>query len=102
MMKSKVKLFVVCVNKQHNKVFSCWENKQRSKIFESKQDQKYFRFLAEDQDSGRREYLISRNTMLDVTDLTLASVRVSNARVVSITGDILQGHSPGSVEVQVG
>ena len=45
--------------------------------------------------------MISRNTLLDVTDLTLASVRVSDARVVSITGDIIQGHSPGSVTLQV-
>ena len=60
-----------------------------------------FRFLAEDSDSGRREYLISRSTMLDVTDLTLTSVRVSDPRVVSITNNILQGHSPGTVTVQV-
>ena len=60
-----------------------------------------FRFLAEDQNSGRREYLISRERQLEVTDLTLASVRTSDPRLVSITGTILQGHHPGAADIQV-
>ena len=60
-----------------------------------------FRFLAEDPDSGRRDYLISRNTFLDVTDLTLASVRASDPRVASVTGNIIQGHTSGAVNITV-
>ena len=60
-----------------------------------------FRFLAEDPDSGRRDYLISRNTFLDVTDLTLASVRVSDPRVASVSGNIVQGHTSGAVNITV-
>ena len=59
------------------------------------------RFLAEDPDSGRRDYLISRNTFLDVTDLTLASVRVSDPRVASVSGNIVQGHTSGAVNITV-
>ena len=39
--------------------------------------------------------------MLDVTDLTLASVRVSDPRVVSVMGGSIQGHTPGAATIQV-
>ena len=59
------------------------------------------RFLAEDPNSGRREYFISRDTLLDLTDLTVSSVRASDPRIVSVTGTTLQGHNPGSADIQV-
>ena len=61
------------------------------------------RFLAEDPDSGRRDYLLSRGTLLDVTDLTLASVRVSDPRVASwdLATGLIQGHTPGTASIQV-
>ena len=61
------------------------------------------RFLAEDPDSGRRDYLLSRGTLLDVTDLTLASVRVSDPRVASwdLASGLIQGHTPGTASIQV-
>ena len=59
------------------------------------------RFLAEDPNSGRREYLISRERQLGVTDLTLASVKTSDPRLVSVTGTTLQGHHPGTADIQV-
>jgi len=61
----------------------------------------FARFLAEDPDSGRRDYLISRTTMLDVTDLTMASVRVSDPRVASVMDGRVQGHTPGSVNITI-
>ena len=62
---------------------------------------KSFRFQAEDPNSGRREHLISRNTMLDVSDLTMASIRVSDPRVASVMDGVIQGHTPGSADIQV-
>ena len=57
--------------------------------------------MAEDPDSGRRDYLISRNTLLDVTDLTMASVRVSDPRVASVMDGVVAGHIPGTVNITV-
>ena len=45
--------------------------------------------------------MISRTTMLDVTDLTMASVRVSDPRVASVMDGRVQGHTPGSVNITV-
>ena len=59
------------------------------------------RFLAEDPDSGRRDYFISRNTLLDVTDLTRRSLRSSDPRVARLEGTKVQGASLGRTEVQV-
>ena len=59
------------------------------------------RFLAEDPNSGRREYFLSRETRLEVTDLTLGSVRTSDPGAVSLTGTSIQGHRPASVQIQV-
>ena len=70
-------------------------------LYSDKYSQYLLRFLAEDQNSGRREYLISRERQLDVTDLTLASVRTTDPRLVSISGITLQGHHPGSADIQV-
>ena len=39
--------------------------------------------------------------MLDVTDLTMASVRVSDPRVASVMDGRVQGHTPGSVNITV-
>ena len=59
------------------------------------------RFLAEDPDSGRRDYFISRNTLLDVTDLTRRSLRSSDPRVARLEGTKVQGASLGRTEIQV-
>jgi len=61
----------------------------------------YARFLAEDPDSGRRDHFISRNSMLDVTDLTKRALRAADPRVVSVTGTTIQGHTIGRTEIQV-
>ena len=61
----------------------------------------YARFLAEDPDSGRRDHFISRNSMLDVTDLTKRALRALDPRVVSVTGTTIQGHTIGRTEIQV-
>lgn len=61
----------------------------------------YARFLAEDPDSGRRDHFISRNSMLDVTDLTKRALRALDPRVVSVTGTTIQGHTVGRTEIQV-
>ena len=59
------------------------------------------RFLAEDPDSGRRDYYISRNSLLDVTDLTRRSLRSSDPRVARLEGTKVQGASLGRTEIQV-
>lgn len=61
----------------------------------------YARFLAEDHDSGRVNYFVSRRTWLRVTDLVLTLLRVSDPRIASLRGRIIQGRSMGRTEVQV-
>jgi transmembrane protein 132 len=59
-------------------------------------------FLAEDPDSGRKEYFPSRSTQLDVTELVVKrSLRIVNSRIAILKGDILQGRSPGKTDVKV-
>ena len=62
----------------------------------------FSRFTAEDPDSGRREYFVSRGSQLDVTELTKKGIRVQDPRVLNIRGTVLRGVSVGRSEVQVG
>jgi hypothetical protein len=59
------------------------------------------RFLAEDPDSGRRDTFLSRSTQLDVTELTLRSLRTADPRVASLAGNLVRAHAVGRTEVQV-
>ncbi|GLH03410.1 Uncharacterized protein GBIM_09319 [Gryllus bimaculatus] len=61
----------------------------------------YARFLAADQDTGRVSYFVSRRTWLRVTDLVESLLRVSDPRIASLSGRILQGRGTGRTEVQV-
>ena len=62
----------------------------------------FAKFLAEDPDSGRREYFPARGTELDVTELLLfRGIRVADPKVASLRGNLLQGLAPGRTEVQV-
>ncbi|XP_050310274.1 transmembrane protein 132E [Anthonomus grandis grandis] len=61
----------------------------------------YARFMATDHESGRVNYLINRRTWLRVTDLVLPWLRVSDPRIASLHGKILQGRNVGRAEVQV-
>ncbi|CAG9860128.1 unnamed protein product [Phyllotreta striolata] len=61
----------------------------------------YAHFLASDHTSGRTTYLINRRTLLRITDLVLPWLRVSDPRIASLHGKILQGRSVGRTEVQV-
>lgn len=63
--------------------------------------QVYARFLAADHDSGRVSYFVSRRTWLRVTDLVLSLLRVSDPRIASLHGQVVQGRSTGRTEVQV-
>ena len=59
-------------------------------------------FLAEDPDSGRKEYFPSRSTQLDVTELVVKrSLRIVNSRIAILRGNILQGRSPGKTDIKV-
>lgn len=63
----------------------------------------FARFYAEDHDSGRVSYLISRKTYLLITDLVRKVMRVADPRVAVLkmmTGYI-EGLKPGKTEVQV-
>ncbi|XP_054726955.1 transmembrane protein 132C isoform X3 [Anastrepha obliqua] len=61
----------------------------------------YARFLAIDQNSGRISYFISRRTGLRVTDLVQPLLRVSDPKIATLKGRILQGKSMGRTDVQV-
>ena len=61
----------------------------------------YARFKAEDHDSGRESFFVSRRTLLLVTDLVQGYLRVSDPRIASLYGRIIQGRSSGRTEVQV-
>lgn len=61
----------------------------------------YAHFMATDHESGRVNYLINRRTWLRVTDLVLPWLRVSDPRIASLHGRVLQGRSMGRTEVQV-
>lgn len=63
--------------------------------------QVYARFLAKDHDSGRVSYFVSRRTWLKVTELVLSLMRVSDPRIASLRGRVLQGRTTGRTEVQV-
>lgn len=61
----------------------------------------FAKFLAEDPDSGRKEYYISRSTSLDVTDLTKRSLRTTDARVATIKGTTVHAHTTGRTQVEI-
>ncbi|KAI8435139.1 hypothetical protein MSG28_003516 [Choristoneura fumiferana] len=61
----------------------------------------YARFLAKDHDSGRVSYFVSRRTRLKVTELVQSLMRVSDPRIASLRGRVLQGRTTGLTEVQV-
>lgn len=63
--------------------------------------QVYARFVAADHDSGRVSYLVNRRTWLRVTQLVLGLLRVSDTRIATLQGNILQGRAPGRTELQV-
>lgn len=64
--------------------------------------QVFAKFLAQDPDSGRREYFPSRSTQLDVTELVIGhGLRIEDARIATLQGNVIQGLSPGRTEVQV-
>lgn len=62
----------------------------------------YARFKAEDHDSGRESFFVSRRTLLLVTDLVQGYMRVSDPRIATLHGRVVQGRSSGRTEVQVG
>lgn len=61
----------------------------------------YAEFLAVDDSSGRESYLISRKTSLKITNLVEPLLRVSDTRIASLNGKIVQGHQIGRTEIQV-
>ncbi|KAK3912238.1 Transmembrane protein 132B, partial [Frankliniella fusca] len=61
----------------------------------------YARFKAEDHDSGRESYFVSRRTLLLVTDLVQGFMRVSDPRIATLYGRVVQGRSSGRTQVQV-
>lgn len=68
--------------------------------------QVFARFYAEDHDSGRVSYLISRKTYLIITDLVRKVIRISDPRIAvlrtSASGSLYaEGLKPGKTEVQV-
>ncbi|XP_054088610.1 transmembrane protein 132C isoform X2 [Zeugodacus cucurbitae] len=61
----------------------------------------FARFLAIDQNSGRISYFISRRTGLRVTDLVQPLLRISDPKIATLKGRILQGKSMGRTDIQV-
>ena len=63
--------------------------------------QVFARFFAEDHDSGRVSYFLSRKTYLLITDLVRKVMRVQDPRVLSLRQDYVEGLKPGRTELQV-
>lgn len=61
----------------------------------------YARFVAIDQQSGRVSSYLTRKMALRVTELVEPFIRVSDPKIATLTGLILQGRSMGRTEVQV-
>ena len=59
----------------------------------------YAQFVAEDPDSGRKDYFPSRGAELDVT--SLVKMRLEDNSVAVLRGDQIEGQSPGRTELQV-
>lgn len=57
--------------------------------------------MAQDQDSGRISYLISRRAGLRVTDLVQPLLRVSDPKIAVLRGRTLLGKSMGRTDIQV-
>ena len=75
---------------------SCSPRYQQTKV------RVFAEFSAEDPDSGRKEYFPVRGTQLDVTELLVGrSLRISNSRIATLRGNIIQGRLPGKTEVKV-
>ena len=76
---------------------------KESKIQLFSQVRVFARFIADDPNSGRKDFFPSRDSELDVTDLLLAgrSIRVEDPRVVSLRGTTVEGQTPGRTEIQV-
>lgn len=81
--------------KREDKEKGCRLRYQQTKV------EVYAEFLAIDDSSGRESYLISRKTSLKITDLVVNFLRMSDSRIASLSGKILQGHQVGRTEVQV-
>ena len=75
---------------------SCTPRYQQTKV------KVFAEFSAEDPDSGRKEFFPVRGTQLDVTELLIGrSLRISNSRIATLRGNIIQGRLPGKTEVKV-
>lgn len=61
----------------------------------------YARFIAIDQQSGRVSSYLTRKMALRITELVEPFIRVSDPKIASLNGQILQGRSMGRTEVQV-
>lgn len=61
----------------------------------------YARFVAVDQSSGRVSSYISRKMALRITELVEPFIRVSDPKIATLKGRILQGRSMGRTDVQV-
>lgn len=61
----------------------------------------YARFVAVDQSSGRVSSFISRKMALRITELVEPFIRVSDPKIATLKGRILQGRSMGRTDVQV-
>ena len=61
----------------------------------------FARFYAEDHDSGRVSYFLSRKTYLLITELVRKVMRVQDPRVASLKTNYVEGMKPGKTELQV-
>ena len=61
----------------------------------------FARFYAEDHDSGRVSYFLSRKTYLLISELVRKVMRVQDPRVASLKTNYVEGMKPGKTELQV-
>ncbi|RWS30959.1 Transmembrane protein 132C-like protein, partial [Leptotrombidium deliense] len=63
--------------------------------------QVYTRFMSSDQNSGRESSLLSRKVGVEVTQLVLPYLRVTDPKVALLRGNIVEGLSSGKCDIQV-
>ena len=61
----------------------------------------YARFYAEDHDSGRVSYFLSRKSYLLITELVRKLMRIQDPRVAALKHNYVEGLKPGTTDIEV-
>ena len=53
-------------------------------------------------DSSRDQFLVHRKALLRITDLVNDQLRIADASIATLNGNVVEGLRPGRTEIQVG